>query len=413
MKPKSSKRRASADPICEFYTRHPFPPPVENLDRARDQLQDHNLHLAEFHLLWPNKEYRADLDILVAGCGTWQAARFALGHPGARVTGIDVSPTSLEHTELLKQKHDLTNLETQQLAVENAGDLDQRFDFIVCTGVLHHLADPDAGLRALRSVLKPDGAMSLMVYAPYGRAGVYMLQDYCRKLGIGTSKEEIDDLIAVVQQLPQFHPLLGAQGGSREFPNADALADALLNPRDRSYSVPQLFEFIERNDLVLGRWYWQAAYLPQCGFVANTPHANKLAALPEPEQYIAMELLRGLMANHSFVAYRSDLNNDGSKVRFDDERYLRFVPVRLPWTICIQDRIPPGAAGVLVNQTHLFNDLYIFINEKEKQIYDAIDGRRSVSEIVETVEGSSPLARDFFEKLWRYDQVVFNTSKVQ
>ena len=413
MKPKSSKRRASADPICEFYTRHPFPPPVENLDRARDQLQDHNLHLAEFHLLWPNKEYRADLDILVAGCGTWQAARFALGHPGARVTGIDVSPTSLEHTELLKQKHDLTNLETQQLAVENAGDLDQRFDFIVCTGVLHHLADPDAGLRALRSVLKPDGAMSLMVYAPYGRAGVYMLQDYCRKLGIGTSKEEIDDLIAVVQQLPQFHPLLGAQGGSREFPNADALADALLNPRDRSYSVPQLFEFIERNDLVLGRWYWQAAYLPQCGFVANTPHANKLAALPEPEQYIAMELLRGLMANHSFVAYRSDLNNDGSKVRFDDERYLRFVPVRLPWTICIQDRIPPGAAGVLVNQTHLFNDLYIFINEKEKQIYDAIDGRRSVSEIVETVEGSSPLARDFFEKLWCYDQVVFNTSKVQ
>ena len=413
MKPKSSKRRVSADPICEFYTRHPFPPPVENLDRARDQLQDHNLHLAEFHLLWPNKEYRADLDILVAGCGTWQAARFALGHPGARVTGIDVSPTSLEHTELLKQKHNLTNLEIQQLAVEKAGDLDQRFDFIVCTGVLHHLADPDAGLRGLCSVLKPDGAMSLMVYAPYGRAGVYMLQDYCRKLGIGTSKEEIDDLIAVLQQLPQFHPLLGAQGGSREFPNADALADALLNPRDRSYSVPQLFEFIERNDLVLGRWYWQAAYLPQCGFVANTPHANKLAALPEREQYMAMELLRGLMANHSFVAYRSDLNIDGSKVRFDDERYLRYVPVRLPWTICIQDRIPPGTAGVLVNQTHLFNDLYIFINEQEKQIYNAVDGRRSVSEIVENVEGSSPLARDFFEKLWRYDQVVFNTSKVQ
>ena len=413
MKPKSSKRGVSADPIREFYTRHPFPPPIDNLDRARDAYQDRNVHLAEYHLLWPNKEYRADLDILVAGCGTWQAARFALGHPAARVTGIDVSPTSLEHTELLKQKHNLTNLEAQQLAVENAGDLDQRFDFIVCTGVLHHLADPDAGLRALRSVLKPDGAMSLMVYAPYGRAGVYMLQDYCRKLGIGTSKEEIDDLIAVLQQLPQFHPLLGTQGGSREFPNADALADALLNPRDRSYSVPQLFDFIERNDLVLGRWYWQAAYLPQCGAFASTAHADRLAALPEREQYIVMELLRGMMANHSFVAYRSDINTDATKVRFDDERYLRYVPIRLPWTICIQDRIPPGAAGVLVNQTHLFNDLYFFIDEKEKQIYDAIDGSRSISEIVETVEGFSPLARDFFEKLWCYDQVVFNTSQTQ
>ena len=64
MKPKSSKRGASADPIREFYTRHPFPPPIDNLDRARDQYQDHNVHLAEHHLLWPNKEYRADLDIL-------------------------------------------------------------------------------------------------------------------------------------------------------------------------------------------------------------------------------------------------------------------------------------------------------------------------------------------------------------
>lgn len=413
MKPESSKRGVSDDPIREFYTRHPFPPPVESLDRARDQWQNPLVHLAEYHLLWPDKEYRADLDILVAGCGTWQSAKFAVCHPAARVTGIDVSSTSLEHTESLKQRYNLTNLETHQLAVENAVELDRRFDFIVCTGVLHHLVDPEAGLRALRSVLKPDGAMYLMVYAPYGRAGVYMLQEYCRKLGIGTSKEEIDDLIEVLKQLPQFHALLATQGGSREFPNGEALADALLNPRERSYSVPQVFDFIERNELKLGRWYWQAPYLPQCGFVATTPHAGKLAALPEREQYAQMELLRGLMANHSFVAYRSDMNNDGAKIRFDDERYLQYVPVRLQWTVCLQDRIPPGAAGALVNQTHLFNDLYILVNSKEKQIYEAIDGSRSVAEIVEKVEGASPLAREFFEKLWRYDQVVFDMSKAQ
>jgi hypothetical protein len=89
------------------------------------------------------------------------------------------------------------------------------------------------------------------------------------------------------------------------------------------------------------------------------------------------------------------------------------VPIRLPWTICIPDRLPPGAAGALVNQTHLFDDLYILINAQEKQIYEAIDGHRSVTEILEKVEGSSPLAREFFEKLWRYDQVVFDTSKAQ
>jgi len=408
---KARKKNVSADPICEFYTNHPYPPPIENLERARE-IYNENVLRAELHLLWPNKEYRADLDVLIAGCGTWQAAKYAFVHPAARVVAVDVSTTSLEHTERLKQKHNLTNLTTKQVAIESVNELDQRFDHIICTGVLHHLADPDAGLRALRSVLKPDGAMYLMVYAPYGRTGVYMLQDYCRRLGIGASQQEINDLVAVLQRLPPHHPLLASQGGSREFMKGDALADALLNPRDRSYSVPQLYEFIEHNGLTLARWYWQAAYLPQCGAIANTPHTARLAALPEREQYIEMELWRGLMANHSFVVHRNDMNGDAS-VRFDEEHYLRYVPVRMPWTMCIQERLPPGAAGVLVNQTHLFNDLFLIIDPQEKQMFDAIDGRRSISAIVEEVKNPAPHARDFFEKLWRYDQVVFDTSQAR
>src|SRR5688572_11495983 len=129
----------AADPVCEFYTNHPYPPPVENLDRIRDAWLDENLHRAEYHLLWPGKEYRSDLDVLVAGCGTFQAAKYALCHPAARVVGVDVSPTSLDHTERLKQKYNLTNLETRQLPIENVHDLDQHFDQIISTGVLHHL----------------------------------------------------------------------------------------------------------------------------------------------------------------------------------------------------------------------------------------------------------------------------------
>jgi hypothetical protein len=236
-----------------------------------------------------------------------------------------------------------------------------------------------------------------------------MLQEYCRRLGTGTTREEINDLIAVLQQLPQHHPLLSTQGGSREF-NADALADALLNPRERSYSVSQLFDYIDRNDLRFGRWYLQAAYLPQCGSIASTPHAERLAALSERDQYMEMELWRGLMNNHSVVAYRNDVNDDEFKIQFDDEQYLRYVPIRMSWTICVQERLPPGAAGALANQTHLFPDLYLLIYAQEKQSFDAIDGRRSISEMVESLKLSAPLAREFFQKLWRYDQAVFDTS---
>jgi SAM-dependent methyltransferase len=401
---------AGVDPVCEFYNDHPYPPPVENLDRARDEWRDESRHLAEFHLLWPDKPYHSDLDILVAGCGTWQAAKYAVCRPEAHVTGIDVSSTSLDHNERLKRKYKLTNLEIRQLPIENVTELDQHYDLIICTGVLHHLSDPDKGLSALRSVLKPDGALYLMVYAPYGRAGVYLLQEYCRRLGIGTSAREIDELVNVVAALPQQHPLVTLLRGTRDALNPDALADALLNPRDQSYSVPQLFDFIERNGLTFGRWYWQAPYLPQCGSIAATPHAKLLAELPGRERFAAMELWRGMITCHSIIVYPERRKY---KEFAEDDFWTKYVPFRLPTTRCIQERLPPGAAAVLLNSSHQFHDLILVIDEQQKRMSDAIDGRRSIAEIVDHA-GLDKLsdAFVFFQNLWWYDQVVFDMSTI-
>ena len=229
--------------VSAFYEHHPYPPPVDSLERYRQQWND-DRRRADVHLFWPDQPYRDDRAILVAGCGTSQAARYALRWPRAKVTGIDVSATSIEQTELLKRKHRLDNLEVVQLPVERAAELGCKFDYVVCTGVLHHLSDPDKGLRALHDVLEPDGAVHVMVYAPYGRAGVYLLQDYCRRLGIGTSSQEIKDLVASLKALPPDHPLIPLLRNAPDFRTEAALADALLHPQDRAYSVPQLFNFL-------------------------------------------------------------------------------------------------------------------------------------------------------------------------
>ena len=198
----------TAREVQAFYDAHPYPPPVEHLDDYRRLWEDQDRRRADYHLHWPTTPYRENQTILVAGCGTSQATKHALRQPAARVVGIDLSSTSLRQTEALKRKYDLTNLELHQLAIECAHELDQTFDKVICTGVLHHLADPDKGLQALRDVLDPEGSMHLMVYAPYGRAGIYLLQDYCRRLGIGTSSTEIGDLAESLRALPQNHPLV-------------------------------------------------------------------------------------------------------------------------------------------------------------------------------------------------------------
>jgi SAM-dependent methyltransferase len=405
------------DRVQDFYDRYPYPRPVDSLEKYRRRWQDPARRRADYHLFWPVKPYREDRTILIAGCGTSQAAKHALRWPAAQVTGIDFSATSVRHTVELKRKYDLDNLQVYQLSIEQVSDLEMSFDQIVCTGVLHHLADPDAGLKSLRDVLKPDGAMHLMVYAPYGRTGIYMLQEFARRIGIQATDGEIRDLYTALSILPPGHPLENLLRGAPDFQHQAALADALLHPQDRAYSVPQLFDFVENGGLTFGRWLRQAPYSPHCGIIEQLPQASRIAQLPLAEQYAAVELFRGTMLRHSLSVYRDDaLDGDpseGQPIRFDDDRWRGFVPIRLPGTVSVQKRLPAGAAAVLINQAHTYTDLYLAIDAREKRWYDAINGKRTIDEIVRstTTSDNRQHARVFFERLWWYDQVVFDASK--
>jgi SAM-dependent methyltransferase len=398
---------AVAARVGAFYDRHPYPPPLDDL-KGYSRKWDDGRRRADAHLFWPHEPYREDRSILVAGCGTSQAAKYALRWPKARITGIDFSQASIEQTAKLKRKHSIHNLDLQQLPIERVAELGRSFDHIVCTGVLHHLADPDIGLRALRGVLEPNGAMRLMVYAPYGRTGIYMFQDYCRRLGIETSTAEIRDLAAMLRALPPDHPLRPLLQNGRDFRDEAGVADTLLNPRDRAYSVPQLFDFLAAADLEFGRWLRQAAYLPTCGALVRSPHRPRLMRLPVQEQYAALELFRGSMVEHSLIAYRKDRTSKRA-IDFDGDDWLSYVPLRLPETIMVQDRLPPSAAAVLINRSHTYTDLYLPIDADEKKLFDSIDGRRSIGQIAPD-DALRPVARILFERLWQYDQVAFDLS---
>ena len=402
---------AVSEKVRAFYERHPYPPPADSLDDYRSLWQDLERRRADFHLAWPTQAYREDRTILIAGCGTSQAAKHALRWPEARVIGIDFSATSVRHTEALKRKYDLDNLEVHQLPVERIGALGSTYDQIVCTGVLHHLADPGAGLTALREVLRPDGAMHLMVYAPHGRIGVYMLQEFCRRVGIAATDDGIRELVAALGALPPAHPLATLLRQAPDFRDAAALADALLHPQDRAYSVPQLFNLLEGAGLQFGRWVWQAHYDAHCGVMARIPQAARLAALPAPERSAAVELFRGTMLRHSVVVYPDD--GDGApaatQVSFAGDAWRGYVPIRMPDTICVEEKLPPGAAAVLINPNHAYTDIYLPIDAREKRLYDAIDGTRAIGEIAR-VDSQLDAARVLFERLYRYDQVAFDAS---
>jgi hypothetical protein len=151
--------------------------------------------------------------------------------------------------------------------------------------------------------------------------------------------------------------------------------------------------------------------------VAQIPQASRIAQLSQPEQYAAVELFRGTIVRHSMVVYRNDCPYVPQPIRFAGDNWRGYVPIRTPDTISVHQRLPAGAAAVLINQSHTYTDLFMPIDLTEKRLFDAIDGNQCIGEIVESTFPSSQrktqleIARAFFEQLWCYDQVVFDASR--
>ena len=86
--------------LSEQYNNYIYPKPTENLHeewikKNRFQICDPNYC---WHRLWPEKPYDTRrLDVLVAGCGSDQAAILAKCNPNHNFVGIDLSENSLKH----------------------------------------------------------------------------------------------------------------------------------------------------------------------------------------------------------------------------------------------------------------------------------------------------------------------------
>ena len=286
--------------VAALYQAYPYPPPIEDLS---PYLQGKKLPtfnpFDSWALHFPESRRTDRLDILVAGCGTRAVPLLASRLPRARIVGIDLSPVSLAASREQCARYGLDRTRFVELPLERVAELDQDFDLVHCHGVLHHLADPAAGLRALAAVTRPEGVISAMVYALYGRTGVYMLQELAQRLGLRADPDGTATMHELVRQLPDRHPLAMLPWGERPDLPLPEVADMLLHPRDRAYTVPDVKELLTDAGLVLHRWLGHAVYEPDVSPLAGQP---ALAAADPWTRAAAMELFHGRLITHSFLA---------------------------------------------------------------------------------------------------------------
>ena len=302
------------------YEALPYPPrdPLEEQNRlVRTWLDD--LPMINHYCCAGRQTFRDGFRALVAGGGTGDATIFLaeqLRHTDAEIVHVDVSQASIVIARERARMRALDNIRwvnasLLDLAAHELGT----FDYINCSGVLHHLADPDAGLSALMSLLRDSGALGIMVYAEHGRAGVYQMQSLMRLINQGEpdAQRKLANAREVLAALPDTNWFRRGEADlyRDHMDLGDAgLYDLLLHAQDRAYTVGELYDWfhdrhglhLEFTDVGRGR----AVYLPEMVVGPRAPHfLTEVLTFPPAQRHAIAELLGGSLVTHSFFATRS------------------------------------------------------------------------------------------------------------
>lgn len=390
-----------SDGVSRQYDRWEYPPPVTDLaawtTNHWDWFDPHWAH----RILWPDREYKADLDILVAGCGTFQAAVLAYMNRGAKVVAIDVSQSALNHHRQLKDRHGLDNLELLWLPIEEVSALSRDFDLIVSSGVLHHMADPLAGLTALGRCLRRDGVLGVMLYAKYGRIGVDMLESALRDLGLSQDDASVQLVVQAIATLPADHPVRPYLQSARDLMSEGALVDTFLHARQRSYTVDECLQLVDSAGLAFQGWLRNVPYYPHDLLAPASRFQSVLNQLPDPKLWSVMERLQPANATHFFLACRPDRPKGDYAIDFSAVACLGYVPLLRTACVLSGDTIHlPGAT--------------LKLNPAQLPFVQLVDGRRTIGQIIEGMAQRGDVrpedrqrVQDFgltlFRSLWRLD----------
>lgn len=232
--------------VTEQYDTYPYPErdPADEARRLITGSPSHPLEIDHF-LFQGRRDWSQPLCALVAGGGTGdgliQLAQVltSAGRP-YEITYLDLSTTARQVAEARATARGLDGITFVTGSLLDAPEHGQ-FDYIDCCGVLHHLPDPGAGFAALRTALAPGGGMGFMVYAPYGRSGVYPLQEAFAALLHGmTPQERLSTARGLVKDLPQGHPFRANPNLGDHLQSDAGFYDLLLHSQDRAYDVADL-----------------------------------------------------------------------------------------------------------------------------------------------------------------------------
>lgn len=405
-----------ASPALNPAVRHQYewlPYPARNPQEERSRLLTTAVdELATInHYAWEGRrDLTKGLRVLIAGGGTGDSAVYLahqLRNTPSELVYVDLSEASMRVAREralvrgLGKSFQWIHGSLLDLTPDSVGT----FDYINCSGVLHHLPDPDQGLRTLAALLKPEGVMGLMVYGQYGRTGIYQMQEMLRR-SIPANLPRETQLSLARQLISNLPPTNWFTRGHDLFESIEQMTpaefyDIFLHAQDRAYTVPQLFAWLEQARLKFIEHTFEARmlYQPMHVFAGQPEMLAHVETLPLSEQQAICELFWGAASRHIFWASplgrRQATPEDGQQIpcysHLGEILQLKKVIQSATTPACDFQMSRPGTPCLKVT---------VSCDPLTRRLIDLIDGIRTVEVI------RNQLTKEFQQSAAMMDRVI-------
>jgi SAM-dependent methyltransferase len=189
------------------------------------------------------------LQVLCAGCGTGRHALSLLAtYEGAEITGIDLSRRSLAYAIRRARELGLGAIRFFHGDILEIDRLGRRFDVIESVGVLHHMADPAAGLARLTAALKPGGIVRLGLYGDHRRRDIVEARRRIAALGLDASAGSVRLFRHLLLADPAYRDLAGI-ADRIDFFSVSGARDLLFHVQEHRFTIPRIRDMLAASDL--------------------------------------------------------------------------------------------------------------------------------------------------------------------
>jgi len=177
------------------------------------------------------------------GCGTGEFSILAAKN-GAKVEGFDFNEISIQIAKKNSKKLRIKNCKFYE---KEFFKIKKKFDFVICTGVLHHLPNPYDGLKYLKSRVKSNG----FLFIAFGLDSSNITHNLLKLIVRNWGKSD-KEITKASKSLFKNHIDRSIKFGLRK--EASVIADQFINTQHYFLNLEKLFKIIGKNFSLHSSW---------------------------------------------------------------------------------------------------------------------------------------------------------------